>query len=168
MVEKNTTDKNKLKKYRGILFSECVDVIDEHDRVEVEHHQIGREQDVCSLCKEYIQLQSEIGKVEKLIKKAPLLDDETKKSAENKRQRYYFLCQYLNQSAFVVRAQNRIEAQSIIRDDSDQQIKSVEKINRNRAFQLIELFDGASSRKKINFLKHNANFEGIVSKIISA
>ena len=164
---KNATidEKNKLKRYRGLLLSECVDVIDEHEHLKSQQHQIGDLKTTCGLCKRYIELQSTIANVAEMIGHIEVAEQRV--STSQSATLNYFQCQHLDQSVYIVRTTSAQKVATIIGKTLDPSEWITIQITAKRAFRLIELLDGSHGTQKISFLKGNQKFEGIISSLES-
>lgn len=152
----------KLKKYRGILMGELLDLMNVHEEEESDH-EIGEGQQ-CLFCKRYNQLRVDLDKVNQLLKntKRPAVDRE--KVTQIKRH-FYYVCTDQYNNSYVLRARNKGEASDLLRATQEgRTTNDLQHISRREAFQIIESFEGADAKRTLDYLQRDDYYLGVVSQ----
>lgn len=169
MLSNNDEGQNrfKLKKYRGILMGQLLDIMNMHDSQQGKHH-VGSQADTCDLCSQFNEMHQELDQVNKLLsayKRPVLVADDPDASQRH----FYYICSDAIGNMYVVRARNKDEASNLLHaTQADCGREHVKHISRREAFQTIENFEGARAQQTIHYLQHDDYYLGVVSQLNSS
>lgn len=166
MLDQKETAQNSrtmLKKYRGVLMGQLVDLTNEHDQ-RCYNHKIGELAQDCSICHQYLEIKNNISGLGKVIN-SEFKCHEKQADTQSKRRYYYSYCDF-NDTTYIVRAINRDNALSLLSVNTkvNDNLNQIKKINQKEAFMLIRQFEGPKADVTLKLIRNNGFYLGIVSQ----
>lgn len=156
---KQNTKKIRLKRYRGLLLSQSIDLTNYHE-AHYPDHEIGT-QAMCSVCRQYTYALGRIEAVTKMITSETRQSTLLAQQAALPKRRYYYVGLDDAQTIYVLRDQSMKAAQQNLPAGKRQHLR-MSRVSEARAFQILRLLGNEGHRQRIDFLQQDHFFFGIV------
>lgn len=153
--------KIRLKRYLGLLLAQSIDLTNFHEEVD-STHSIGDDQK-CQICRQYRNLMKRINDVKQLIQATEQQTVIVKANQSVPKRRYYYICVDHERTIYVIRDKGIRDAEGWIPLEKRRDMKAT-RVSQARAFQVLQILDQKNRKDRINFLRHDNFYFGVVDK----